>query len=120
VYLDVRRKDEIEQEPLIEKHVLHAVCTLTDCTDLVHKINEAAYSQKKTLNNHEDNNPMDETNGTSFQALLDKKTPIIVFCRSGRRSGKAKEELEGMGYHAVLNAGGVGELRASLAKAAAS
>jgi len=41
---------------------------------------------------------------------LDGKAPIIVFCRSGRRAGKAKEMLEGMGYTKVLNAGGLGDI----------
>jgi phage shock protein E len=31
---------------------------------------------------------------------------IYVYCRSGRRSGIAKETLEGMGYTAVVNLGG--------------
>jgi phage shock protein E len=33
--------------------------------------------------------------------------PVIVFCRSGRRAGKAKEMLEAKGYTKVLNAGGL-------------
>ncbi len=36
--------------------------------------------------------------------------PVIIFCRSGRRAGKAKEVLEQKGYERVLNAGGVKDL----------
>jgi rhodanese-related sulfurtransferase len=36
--------------------------------------------------------------------------PVIVFCMSGRRAGKAKETLEALGYTKVLNAGGLNDL----------
>jgi phage shock protein E len=34
----------------------------------------------------------------------DKNTPIVVYCRSGRRAGKAKSTLEQLGYSQVINA----------------
>ncbi len=40
--------------------------------------------------------------------------PVIVFCRSGRRAGKAKETLEQLGYTRVLNAGGLDDLLVKL------
>ena len=40
--------------------------------------------------------------------------PVIVFCRSGRRAGKAKETLEQLGYTKVLNAGGLEDLVSKL------
>jgi phage shock protein E len=36
----------------------------------------------------------------------DKDATVVVYCRSGRRAGKAKEVLEGHCYSKVLNAGG--------------
>ena len=39
----------------------------------------------------------------------DKEAPIYVYCRSGRRSGVAKETLEGLGYTQVVNVGGINE-----------
>lgn len=49
----------------------------------------------------------------SVDALnLDKKTPIVVFCRSGNRSGKAKAALEEAGYGLVINGGAYDDLRA--------
>ncbi len=36
----------------------------------------------------------------------DKDASIYVYCRSGRRSGIAKETLEGLGYTQVVNVGG--------------
>ena len=36
----------------------------------------------------------------------DKDASIYVYCRSGRRSGIAKEALEGLGYTQVVNVGG--------------
>jgi len=41
---------------------------------------------------------------------LDKKTPIVVFCRSGNRSAKAKTALEEAGYDLVLNGGAYDDL----------
>uniref|UniRef100_A0A7S4N959 persulfide dioxygenase n=1 Tax=Prymnesium polylepis TaxID=72548 RepID=A0A7S4N959_9EUKA len=37
----------------------------------------------------------------------DRNTPLILYCRSGRRAGHAKGFLEANGYTRVLNAGGV-------------
>lgn len=37
----------------------------------------------------------------------DKSADIRVYCRSGRRSGIAKEKLEGIGYTNVTNEGGM-------------
>ena len=39
----------------------------------------------------------------------DKHASIYVYCRSGRRSGIAKETLEGLGYTQVVNVGGFNE-----------
>jgi phage shock protein E len=36
----------------------------------------------------------------------DKDASIYVYCRSGRRSGIAKNTLEGLGYTQVVNVGG--------------
>ncbi len=36
----------------------------------------------------------------------DKDASIYVYCRSGRRSGIAKETLNGLGYTQVVNVGG--------------
>lgn len=39
-----------------------------------------------------------------------RNTPIILYCQSGRRSGFAKEALEGMGFVNVANAGGLNDV----------
>lgn len=44
----------------------------------------------------------------------DKDTPIILYCRSGRRSGIAEETLRAMGYSNLINAGGYDELKLAL------
>lgn len=41
-----------------------------------------------------------------------KDETIYVYCRSGNRSGKAKEILDQLGYSNVFNAGGVTEAQA--------
>ena len=43
-----------------------------------------------------------------------KETPIVIYCRSGRRASKAKEILLQKGYKHVLNAGGYDDLVAIL------
>ncbi|GAB1108944.1 MAG: hypothetical protein Sw2PiBPW_06260 [Shewanella algae] len=42
-----------------------------------------------------------------------KDIPVVVYCRSGRRSGIAKESLEKAGYQEVYNGGGYDSLKAS-------
>jgi phage shock protein E len=44
--------------------------------------------------------------------LIKHLAPVIIFCRSGRRAGKAKELLEEKGYKTVLNAGGLSDIDA--------
>jgi len=39
------------------------------------------------------------------QEDLDKAQPIYLYCRTGRRSGIAKQDLEGLGFSNVHNAG---------------
>ena len=43
----------------------------------------------------------------------DHDQTIVVFCRSGRRAGVAKETLEGLGYTHVINGGGYADLLAA-------
>ena len=44
---------------------------------------------------------------------------IYVYCRSGRRSGIAKQTLEGLGYTQVVNVGGLDAALSQAARAAA-
>lgn len=39
--------------------------------------------------------------------VVDRATPIIVYCQSGGRSAMAKRALMDMGYQNVINGGGV-------------
>lgn len=41
---------------------------------------------------------------------LGKDQPILLYCRSGRRSGLAKQSLEQEGYKHILDGGGMEEL----------
>ena len=60
------------------------------------------------------NIPHDEIADGIATLSTDKDATIYVYCRSGRRSGLAKETLENMGYTQVTNLGG---LEDALAKA---
>ncbi|WXL24045.1 rhodanese-like domain-containing protein [Ectopseudomonas mendocina] len=44
----------------------------------------------------------------------DKDTTIVLYCRSGRRSGIALESFNQLGYTHVINAGGYEELKDAL------
>ncbi|MEO8553434.1 MAG: rhodanese-like domain-containing protein, partial [Kofleriaceae bacterium] len=41
----------------------------------------------------------------------DKTKPVVVYCASGHRAGKAKEQLEAAGYAHVVNGGGYYDLK---------
>ena len=43
----------------------------------------------------------------------DKSKPIVLYCRSGRRSGLAQDALQALGYQQVVNAGGIDSLKAA-------
>lgn len=47
----------------------------------------------------------------------DKSTPILLYCRSGRRSEIARQTLIGLGYTQVIDAGGYEQLKSDLAAA---
>lgn len=46
----------------------------------------------------------------------DKNTPIVVYCRSGRRSSIAQDSLTDLGYSRVINGGGYLDLKTALNK----
>ncbi|MFL0798299.1 MAG: rhodanese-like domain-containing protein [Cellvibrionaceae bacterium] len=48
------------------------------------------------------------------EATTDKNAEIHVYCRSGRRSGWAKDTLEGLGYTNVTNQGGYKDITKKL------
>ena len=50
------------------------------------------------------NIPLDQLAGRMTE-LGDKAEPIIVYCRSGGRSGKAKQQLQAAGFEEVYNLG---------------
>ena len=54
--------------------------------------------------------PLGNIAQTISAAVPDKSAEIIVYCRSGARSGSAKSILTGLGYQRVINGGSVGAL----------
>jgi phage shock protein E len=52
------------------------------------------------------NYPLNELESLVSSAGLNKEDPILVFCRSGNRSAKAKRLLIKLGYTSVENLGG--------------
>lgn len=61
------------------------------------------------------NIPYEEVADRVGEVTTDKDALIYVYCRSGRRSGIAKQALDAAGFTQVVNAGG---LEAALKKAA--
>ncbi|KAG7344635.1 rhodanese-like domain containing protein [Nitzschia inconspicua] len=57
--------------------------------------------------------PTDASNLTMQAATLipSQTTPIIVYCKSGRRASTAQKALNELGYNHVFNAGGFGDIQ---------
>jgi phage shock protein E len=55
------------------------------------------------------NIPVDEV-AKRLAEFGDKQKPVVLYCQSGNRSGRAKQNLEAAGYTAVTNAGGFRDL----------
>jgi len=51
--------------------------------------------------------PLDDIKSKAESVLKDKQAVIIVYCRSGRRSSMAAQELAGMGYAKLYDLGGI-------------
>ena len=54
------------------------------------------------------NLPLDRFNHEIQRIVPDKATPVILYCRSGARSGHALSVMRQMGYQQVFNGGSVG------------
>ena len=51
--------------------------------------------------------PVDEIGQRAPEALPDKSATLFVYCRSGRRSAIAADELSALGYTSVFDLGGI-------------
>ncbi len=51
--------------------------------------------------------PLDEIRAKAEEILKDKDMPVLVYCRSGRRSAIACRLLDNMGYKNVFDFGGI-------------
>ncbi|MBP1757491.1 MAG: pspE, partial [Firmicutes bacterium] len=51
--------------------------------------------------------PVEELANRTGELPADKATPIIVYCRSGRRSALAATQLVDLGYTQVFDLGGI-------------
>lgn len=61
------------------------------------------------------NIPVDELAGRLDEVAKltggDLKKPVVVYCASGHRAGKAQQVLDGAGYAQVVNGGGLDDLQ---------
>lgn len=50
--------------------------------------------------------PVDDIDYTTASIILpEKQTPLLIYCRSGRRSAEAAEKLENLGYTEIYDVG---------------
>lgn len=57
------------------------------------------------------NIPYQETNALMNAIGADKQRPVVVYCRSGKRAGRAKATLDENGYSNIFNATGYEALK---------
>ncbi|MBB1519558.1 rhodanese-like domain-containing protein [Aquipseudomonas guryensis] len=55
--------------------------------------------------------PHDQIGARIAAVVPDKNTPVVLYCRSGRRSSQAQDELRALGYTQVMNAGAYEQLK---------
>lgn len=55
--------------------------------------------------------PHDQITSRLSELGDDKSRKIVLYCRSGRRASIVKQQLEGLGFQSVLNAGGYEALK---------
>jgi phage shock protein E len=58
--------------------------------------------------------PLDRIHTEIAKAVPDRATPVILYCRSGARSGSACSILTQLGYQQVANGGAIGGLAMAL------
>ena len=56
------------------------------------------------------NIPVDQITANIARVAPNKNAPVNLYCRSGKRAGIAKQELEKLGYTRVTNHGGYQDL----------
>ena len=114
VFLDVRTDAEVKEEPLTSRPFQHVSVTVNDCAELMARAKELIPDKNGTFFFSVEllcsRNQDDTAQILTLCYLTNTTAPVIVFCRSGRRAGKAKECLEEKGYSKVLNAGGLKDL----------
>ena len=104
--------------------LLFSACSLSDVDPNEFVINETSTvidvrTQREYKTGHLKNAiniPYGEISNKISEHVADKNKEIIVYCRSGRRSGIAKKTLHDMGYTNVINAGSYKELKNSETK----
>jgi len=60
--------------------------------------------------------PVDQVSARAAQDLPNRKTPVLVYCRSGNRSAQAAALLKEQGYNLVIDIGGVKNYQGTLIK----
>lgn len=58
--------------------------------------------------------PYDDIVAQIMTLAPNKETPILLYCKSGRRAGIAEDALEKMGYTQVRNLGGMSDAKTAL------
>ncbi|MDO9623329.1 MAG: rhodanese-like domain-containing protein [Pseudomonas sp.] len=56
----------------------------------------------------------EQITGQITALVPDKNTPIVLYCRSGRRSAIAQDSLAQLGYRNLINAGSYDQLKLAL------
>ena len=114
---DVPNENTSNESSIPEKEIVeYKKITPQEARELLAENKEVVLLDVRTIEEYEENHipgstliPLDRIKNEAEAKLTNENAPILVYCRSGRRSKIASNELINMGYKNVFDLGGIND-----------